>query len=236
MIELHQFPPAFGLPNPSPFCMKVEGLLRLAGLPYVTVVEDDPRRAPLGKLPWLTVDGRAIADSSVIVGFLRQEYGFDAEDCLDARTRAEHRAFIAMLEDRVYWAVMYLRWIDANNWPLVRETFFARLPLPLRGLVPRLARAKVRRDLKGQGLGLHDGEFIIDTAMRDWQALSEYLGQRPYFGGDTPVLLDVVALSMLANGLRGVVRSPLRDHLMADGRLMAYAQRGLQRVYGVSLN
>ena len=71
---------------------------------------------------------------------------------------------------------------------------------------------------------------------QDWQALSDYLGQQAYFGGDEPVLLDVVALAMLANALRGVVRSPLRDSLMADARMVAYAQRGLKRIYGVNLS
>ena len=33
MIKLFQFPPAFGLPNASPFCMKLETWLRMAGLP-----------------------------------------------------------------------------------------------------------------------------------------------------------------------------------------------------------
>lgn len=32
MIKLHQLAPAFGLPNASPFCMKVETYLRMAGL------------------------------------------------------------------------------------------------------------------------------------------------------------------------------------------------------------
>ena len=34
MIKLYQFKPAWGLPNPSPFCMKVETYLRMAGLSY----------------------------------------------------------------------------------------------------------------------------------------------------------------------------------------------------------
>lgn len=34
MIELHQFRPFWGLPNASPFCMKVETYLRFRGIPY----------------------------------------------------------------------------------------------------------------------------------------------------------------------------------------------------------
>ena len=56
MIELLQFHPAFGLMNASPFCMKVEVFLRLAGLPY-RCADALPKRMPKGKLPTLRDDG-----------------------------------------------------------------------------------------------------------------------------------------------------------------------------------
>ena len=235
MIELHQFAPAFGLPNPGPFCMKVEGVLRLAGLPYTTVIETDPRKAPLGKLPFIVDGEQTVADSARIVDYLRTEYGFDADDPLDARSRATHRAMVAMLEERIYFALLRIRWLDEHNWPLIRDVFFGALPAPLRALVPRVARAQVRRDLRGQGLGRHELEFVLDNARRDWASLSEYLGDKQFFGGDTPVLLDSVALAMLANSVRGVARSPLRDSLVADARLMGYLDRGMKRLFGMSL-
>jgi hypothetical protein len=37
MIKLYQFNAAWGLPNPSPFCMKVETYLRMVSLPYEVV-------------------------------------------------------------------------------------------------------------------------------------------------------------------------------------------------------
>ena len=33
MIVLHQFGAAFGVPNPSPFCIKLECFLKMSGLP-----------------------------------------------------------------------------------------------------------------------------------------------------------------------------------------------------------
>ena len=36
MITLYQFPSRGNLPNPSPFCMKLETYLRMAGLIYET--------------------------------------------------------------------------------------------------------------------------------------------------------------------------------------------------------
>ena len=44
MIKLFQFPPYWGLPNASPFCMKVETYLRMTGIPYQNVYVRDPRK------------------------------------------------------------------------------------------------------------------------------------------------------------------------------------------------
>jgi len=70
MIRLHQFAPAFGLPNASPFCMKLETYLRMAGLPYETVNDGNVLKAPKGKLPWIDDDGTRVADSSFIIEHL----------------------------------------------------------------------------------------------------------------------------------------------------------------------
>lgn len=73
MIELLQFKPALGLMNLSPFCMKVEVFLRLAGLPY-RCVDATPLRSPKGKLPVLRDGGAVVCDSSAIVAHLQQRH------------------------------------------------------------------------------------------------------------------------------------------------------------------
>ena len=50
MITLYNFGPAFGLPDPSPFVMKVEVLLKMAKLPYQTDSAGFSK-APKGKDP-----------------------------------------------------------------------------------------------------------------------------------------------------------------------------------------
>jgi len=58
MIKLFQFAPAFGLPNASPFCMKLETYLRMAGLPFELVNSGDVMKAPNHKLPYIHHDPR----------------------------------------------------------------------------------------------------------------------------------------------------------------------------------
>jgi glutathione S-transferase len=72
MIKVHQFAPAFGLPNASPFCMKLETYLRMAGLPFDLVNDGNVMNAPMGKLPYIEDDGRVVADTQVIIEYLQQ--------------------------------------------------------------------------------------------------------------------------------------------------------------------
>jgi glutathione S-transferase len=76
MITLHTFGPAFGLPDPSPFVIKTETLLKMAALPYRTNTEGF-NKAPKGKLPYVDDDGQRIADSTFIRWHIENKYGFD---------------------------------------------------------------------------------------------------------------------------------------------------------------
>ena len=53
-VRLHKFGAAWGIADPSPFCLKVESFLREADIPYEVVPFDFKRsfaKAPKGKLP-----------------------------------------------------------------------------------------------------------------------------------------------------------------------------------------
>jgi len=51
MIQLYQFPVAKAVRNFSPYCLKVEIFLRIAGLPYESVTQMNPAKAPKNKFP-----------------------------------------------------------------------------------------------------------------------------------------------------------------------------------------
>ena len=52
-IILWQMPPIWGLPNPSPFCMKLETWLRMSGLPYEAKAITGPPKSKSGKIPYI---------------------------------------------------------------------------------------------------------------------------------------------------------------------------------------
>ena len=170
MITLVQFAPAFGLPNPSPFCVKAEVLLKQSGLDYQTEIVADPRKGPKGKLPAIRDGGKVIGDSALIRKHLEQAHGIDFDKGLSDEDKAIAHAFEIMLAERTYWVTVQNRWIDDRNWPAVRATFFGKLPPVLRNLVPAMIQKKVRKPLENHGLGRHAQGEIEAFGMDDARA------------------------------------------------------------------
>ena len=135
MLELHQFQSNFGLPNPSPFCMKVEAYLRLAGIEYETQLVTDPGKGPNGKAPWIVDDEKTLPDSRLIIEHLNRKHGYPLKGNLSDQQLASHHALGRMLEESTYWVIVYERWIVPENAPTIREAFFGSLPGPMRKLI-----------------------------------------------------------------------------------------------------
>lgn len=231
MLKLYQFRPAFGLPNASPFCMKVETYLRMTGIPYECPRRADIRRAPKGKLPYIVDGGRVIADSSFIVDYLKSTYGDMLDAHLAPAERAVALAMQRLLEENLYWAVLYTRWVDAAGWTLTREAFFGWMKPPLSWIVPPLARRGLRRELHGHGMGRHAPEEIIAIGCRDLTALADYLADKPYLMGDRPTSLDAAGYAFLANLLWVPLDSSLKRHAAARANLGDYCARMKARYF-----
>jgi glutathione S-transferase len=230
MITLIRYAPAFNLPDPSPFGLKAEMLLKLAGLPYRSEIASNPAAGPKGKLPAIRDGGAVIGDSEIIRWHIEQTYKLDLDQGLDAAARATGHAFARMLEERTYWAIVYSRWID--NWPTVRAAFFGALPPVVRTLVPLIAHRKVRSYLHGHGLGRHSRDEIYAMAARDIRAVATQLADTPYFMGGAPSSADATVYAFTASIMDASIASPLKDEALRHANLVAYNARLRERFYG----
>jgi glutathione S-transferase len=230
MITLIRFPPAFDLPDPSPFGMKAEMLLKLAGLPYDVEIATDPRKGPKGKLPAIRDDGAVIGDSEIIRWHLERKYKLDLDQGLDAAARATAHSFARMIEERTYWVIVYSRWMD--NWAATRAGLFAAMPPVLRSIVPPIARRKVRSYLNAHGIGRHSRDEMYEMAARDVRAVATQLADTPYFMGGNPSSADATVYGFMASIIDAPIPSPLKDEALRHANLVAYNDRMRTRFYG----
>lgn len=225
MIALHQFARTWGIPNLSQFCVKIETYLRMAKLPY-KIVETLPLKAPRFKLPFIEDQAQKIADSRLIVHYLKSTYG----DPLDAHLTPEQKgiatAFRRLLEEHLYWVGMYSRWnYTEANWQANKQAIFHPLPPVARDLAALVYRRRIKKQILGHGLGRLSPEEAFKLGNEDIDALADFLADKPYFLGDRPSSLDTSAYGILVNTLACPIESPLKNHALGKDNLVDYCRR-----------
>lgn len=225
MIKLYQFAPVWGLPNASPFCMKVEVYLRMTGRAYQPTSTLNLSKTPRGKLPYIEDQGRVIGDSGLIIEYLKSTYGDPLDNALGAEERAQALAIRRLIEEHLYWCGIYDRWAVDAHWALTKPAFFSGLPPLWRQIVPEIARKALLRQLHGHGMGRHSGEEIYAAGKTDLTALADFLGDKAFFLGERPTSLDATAYAFLANILWAPIESPLKAHAQILTNLEPYCRR-----------
>jgi len=231
MIKLTIYPAAFGEPTASPFCMKVLCMLKAADLPFEVIDTADPRKAPKGKLPFIEIDGRVIADSEQIRTCVEEVGKVDFDDGLSERERAISMAVIRMVEEHVYFAIVADRWGEDDNWEYVRKAFFSDVPVLLRSMVTRMVRKQALGQLRGQGMGRHSREERFDRVRRDIIAIRELLGDQAFLFGERPTAADYSVVPMLRALIVTPIEKPLGRFVKNDPKIMAYVTRVTDKCY-----
>ena len=237
MLELVTLPPAFGMRNVSPFCLKAEMLLTSLDLPFKTSELADPRKAPKGKLPYLIADGRQIADSELIVEYLNGITQGRVYEGLSPAQRSQGMALTRLAEDHFYWIMVASRWLDDAWWPNVVENFFGFVPSLFRSLAAGAARRQVRQTYHLQGLGRHTLEEQRGFAERDLATLEAAVPESGFLFGDVPGIFDFTIAGMMAGVYDN--QPPTWVTLLARNheQLHAYTERVQEAIgiYGRSL-
>ena len=224
MITLHVFGSYFGLPDASPFVMKGEMLLKLAGVEYQTTRKGFAG-APKGKLPFIVDDGTVVADSTLIRLHLERKYGIDFDRGLSARDKGVAWATEKMLEDHLYWVLVYWRWLNDANFEKGPSNFFKRVPAIIRPLAKWKIRKNVRRNLYCHGLGRHTETEMTAMSDRAFEALSLLLGDNRYLMGEKACGADATAFAFVAGSLCPLFDSPAHAKARALPNLTAYRDR-----------
>ncbi|CAM2006250.1 glutathione S-transferase family protein [Acanthopleuribacter pedis] len=232
MVTLYQFLGGHGVSSYSPFCLKLETFLRMAEVPYEIKYTLNVKKSPTQKMPYIMHSQTLLSDSGLIVAYIKKTFDVDPDQGLSAKQRAEALAWSRLIEEHLYWVLLYSRWLDRRNDAVMKAVYFPDFPKLLKTPILAVLRPRIRRDLAGQGLGRHREADMYAMGCRDLSALSDFLGDKPYFFGDQVTALDATAHAFLANLLYVPFQSPLNVHLQGLDNLVAYSDRMQQRYYG----
>lgn len=233
-VVFWQMPPCWGLPNASPFCMKLETWLRMAEIPYEARSLAGPPKSPSGKVPYVErPDGTLLADSTVIIETLSREHGVDLDAGLTEDERAISLLLQRLFEEELYFMGMYDRWVPDESWELTRKAYFGAAPWVLRTLAVPFIRRSVCAAARGQGVARLSPEARAKKAEADVAAVAQMLGDREFFHG-RPTTIDATAYAFLANTAWTPIESPTRDAVRSRRNLMAYLDRMRDRWFSES--
>lgn len=240
VVYLYQFSRIPLLPSISPYCLKVETWLRLNGIKYENVDHKMKFRSKKGALPFVELNGEEIADSTIILRELSQKFGKDLDAVLTCEQRSVSHAMISMIENHLVWVVMCWR---TKNLDQVFKGYKVNLQHVLGTRIPNgilnfffklTVGRKGAKKVKAQGMGVHTPEEVSQFGCSDLKVLSDMLADKPFFFGDEPTTLDVVAFAHLAQILYIDKDTPysLRDYMQENcPNLVGHCSRMKERCF-----
>lgn len=208
------FAPNFGLPTGGPFALKLLAWLNLAGIAYEQVIEDDSRKGPKGKSPWIEHDGRRIGDSDAIIRYLADSYGKPIEPATpDPKARAAAHGFKVAFEEEFHQILEWELFLHPEGAAFIDAEIRKNMPPVVGGLVSHMVARHFRRQLHARGIARHDPETVAAKGRADLDALAAWLQDRPFLAGPQPVLADLAVFGQVAPVLHWPMDTPMARHV-----------------------
>lgn len=230
MLTVYVFGPGFGLPDTSPYVLKLETWLRMARVPYRSE-RGDLRKAPKKKLPYVADGNRIIADSNHIIEYLEEKHN----DPLDEKKLSQHdralsQALKSLFETDLYFVSMYLRWWNDDDFeimkaPLTSIVAAAGVPKFAVPAIVALARRNARNIIEAQGTGRHAREEVYAMGRTLVESAAELLGGKKFFFGNTPTKIDASAYGLLAQLMADSFDNPVKACAKGCQNLVDYCDR-----------
>lgn len=230
MLTLLTFPPSFGEPSSSPFCVKTMIQLELAGEDWQPEYSGTPDVGPIGRLPALRTDAGVIPESGFIQTFLESR-GADFYPGASARDRVLGHAVIRMVEEHLRVALAHDRWLDDACWATSGSVMFAGVPEPKRAIVAEAARQNVRAGLERQGFARMSEAQRMQCLTPDLECLTDLLWDKRFLLADQPTAPDTIAVPVLSMLAGLPADTAIRRAVRGNATLRAYIDRGRAALY-----
>jgi glutathione S-transferase len=235
-IELYVVSPGWGVPfaSSAPFPLKLETWLRMTGLRYEVKIENDTRKGPKKKTPWIVDRDVRMGDSELIIDHLRRTYRVDPDDGMSPRDRAIALAWHRTFEEHYHQAFEHQLFFGHGGDARIAEAL-ALLPAFVRPMARVILTRSLRSQLYARGLGRHDEATLIAMGKADLDAASSFLGDRPYFLGDEPRTVDACLFGFLGVSIYVKGDNPLFRYAASLENLARYTERMRERFFPETL-
>ncbi|MFZ9036173.1 MAG: glutathione S-transferase family protein [Francisellaceae bacterium] len=238
MIELYQFPPMYGIPNASPFCMKLESYLKAQNIDYETHNTVDLKKSPTEKMPYIKLNGQYYSDSCKIINMLEADSPSPMQEGMTELQHSLTLAYARLCEEHLYWVLVYSRWIDDDSRNSWYDDLASGIKVP--GFVFKLVYKSLvrnaRKQLEGQGLGRHKKDAIYHFADADLHAISIFLAGKNYFFNDRASLLDHIVYAVMTSIFSTPWDCVLKQKALQYPNLLAHTERMLKQLFDITLD
>lgn len=232
MLKVSTFTPNFGLPAGGPFDLKLLAWLTLAGVPYEQTFEDDPRKGPKGKSPWIEFEGQRIGDTEIVIDLLGKRYGVDLDQDLTPEQRAIGHAWRRTFEEHFHQVLEWELLIHPAGWTFMESSMRESAPPVLGRIVPHLVRSHFRKQLHARGIGRHPPEIIEAKGRADLDALAAYLQGRTFLVSDQPTSSDAAVFGLIAPMVYWSMATPVALYARSLPSVAAFCERMRARCFG----
>jgi glutathione S-transferase len=231
-LRLFTFGPGWGLPTAGPFGLKLEACLRTLGVAYERHLENDTRKGPKRKSPWIE-DGEAVlGDTELILAHVERSTGRALDRDLSNADRARSLALRRMLEEHYHQVFEYELCVLDEGFACLRELIASGIPALIRPLAFRLLRRGMKHHLFERGIARHRPDEIELQGRTDIDALAAWLGDREWFITDWPTQADASAFGLLAVTIRSNLPTPVCRYARTKPNLVAFVDRALVHWFG----
>ena len=197
-VILHGFgETSVAAPTISPACVKMIAFLEYTKIPYSLDDKIMFAHPKTGKSPWITYKDKHIADSNVIIDFIKNEKSLnniDIDNHLNKSQKAIFTAYKALVEDCIYFILAYRRWYNDENVKKYLQIVFesaSNFEKILIGFFESMIVDSVRKQIWSQGTARLPSDVIYKNGIDAIESILEYMGDNKFFFGEKLTTLDL---------------------------------------------
>ncbi len=228
-LTLVQYPGLTRKGTLSAPCGKIHMALAFKGLPYEVLTVFTPQQVKKynsrGRVPVMLFGEEAVVDSTDILTELERRYPEPALEPPEPGARAAVKIVEDWADEVIYFYLVWMRWCQPDNFARFRAFMVERRGIPMRWIVPPIAKRTVRARMQGQGIGVKDEATINREVGECIEAVETMLEPSPYLIGDRMTRADLSVVAMLDQMSVTRLTPDLATRVGSQPRIAAWRQR-----------